>query len=688
VTAIVVTDQGTIIAGTESGVYRSTNRGLQWIESSTGMDRPPYVNVLVKNTLGDVFVGMGIAANGGMYRSSDEGVTWQACADPYGAPQDIRSLCINSHNEVLAVTQDGLVFRSSDKGNTWVFLSGPLPVLIAVDSTDNIYAGTVGSGVFKSTDNGSVWMPTAITGYGDGNYRVSSIAAGSNGFVCVGIDSGCLGGRFWYSSDNGLSWASTFFRWHRFLSLSIDMNDGIYAGTSRGLLYSSDCGATWSDLATPYNEVPSLSVFSRMGDTVLVGSEGAGVFLIDATSRAWAWSATGITATVVPALYPAPGGHIFASTRGGTVWRTSDRGETWQFMQYVTQVLCGQLVKCFAATLNGTILAGASEGVRRSTDNGRTWFESGLLFTNVNSFTILPNGHILAGTGGRNAYWRPRGVYRSTDDGVTWSVVGLQNTSVLSITVHGGGETYLAATMEDGFYRSTDHGTSWVQSGLSNAFVMSSALSATGRVFAGAEHPPPGAGARIWRSTNEGVSWQLANGQFSYPWVLSLAGNRRGDVFASLATMDGGVFRSTDDGQNWDTLWRAEENQDIFTLAVDEVDYLWAGTTWSGVFRTSNPTLGIDVNKGDVAKESELFQNYPNPFNPETRVRYSIRKRGFVSLKVYDVLGREISTLVSEEKQAGNYEVVFDAADLSSGVYLYRLLSGDVVQTRRLLLLK
>jgi hypothetical protein len=83
-----------------------------------------------------------------------------------------------------------------------------------------------------------------------------------------------------------------------------------------------------------------------------------------------------------------------------------------------------------------------------------------------------------------------------------------------------------------------------------------------------------------------------------------------------------------------------------------------------------------------------LSQNYPNPFNPVTRIPYSIAENSFVSLKIYDVLGREVKTLVSEKQTAGEYEVLFNASDLNSGVYFYRLTSGNFTETKKLILLK
>ncbi len=82
-----------------------------------------------------------------------------------------------------------------------------------------------------------------------------------------------------------------------------------------------------------------------------------------------------------------------------------------------------------------------------------------------------------------------------------------------------------------------------------------------------------------------------------------------------------------------------------------------------------------------------LSQNYPNPFNPTTTIEFSIPNSGFVTLKIYNVLGEEITTLVSEKLSFGSYAYNWDARNLASGIYLYRLQAGDYIETRKMVLM-
>jgi hypothetical protein len=101
---------------------------------------------------------------------------------------------------------------------------------------------------------------------------------------------------------------------------------------------------------------------------------------------------------------------------------------------------------------------------------------------------------------------------------------------------------------------------------------------------------------------------------------------------------------------------------------------------------TTDPT--VSVNENEVLNSYTLSQNYPNPFNPSTKIDYTIGESGLVQLKVYNVLGVEVATLVREEKNAGNYSVDFSAANLSSGVYFYTISINNFTQTRKMVLEK
>jgi sugar lactone lactonase YvrE len=106
------------------------------------------------------------------------------------------------------------------------------------------------------------------------------------------------------------------------------------------------------------------------------------------------------------------------------------------------------------------------------------------------------------------------------------------------------------------------------------------------------------------------------------------------------------------------------------------------------ILKVSNLPTAVENENNSVVSNYSLEQNYPNPFNPSTKIQFRIADFGFVSLRVYDVLGKEVVTLVNEEKPAGSYEVNFNAAGLSSGIYFYKLQAGSLVETKKMILLR
>ncbi|MEZ4823233.1 MAG: T9SS type A sorting domain-containing protein [Ignavibacteria bacterium] len=101
-----------------------------------------------------------------------------------------------------------------------------------------------------------------------------------------------------------------------------------------------------------------------------------------------------------------------------------------------------------------------------------------------------------------------------------------------------------------------------------------------------------------------------------------------------------------------------------------------------------NGVVGINNLSSIVPDKYSLSQNYPNPFNPTTNVEFGIAELGFVTLKIYDGLGREVQTLVNGNLSPGNYKVDFDGSNFASGIYYYKLEAGNFVETKRMMLLK
>jgi len=295
----------------------------------------------------------------------------------------------------------------------------------------------------------------------------------------------------------------------------------------------------------------------------------------------------------------------------------------------------------------------------------------------VKSFAVSGT-NIFAGTG-----WGG-GVFKSTNNGTSWTAVnnGLPlSPFVLSLAVSGtnifAGTPYYPI---GGVYKSTNNGTNWtdVNDGLPNLDIRSLAVSGT-NIFAGTDD------GGVYKSTNNGTSWTAVNNGLTNLDVYSLAVSGT-NIFAGTEV---GVFLSTNYGTNW-----LNKNQgfgvipSVYSLLIAN-NYIFAGTYVQSVWRRSlSEIIGIQNISTEIPSAYSLEQNYPNPFNPTTKISFQLPVAGFSSLKIFDITGKEVATLVNEKLNAGTYTVDWNASDFPSGIYFYKLQTEGFTETRRMALIK
>ena len=130
------------------------------------------------------------------------------------------------------------------------------------------------------------------------------------------------------------------------------------------------------------------------------------------------------------------------------------------------------------------------------------------------------------------------------------------------------------------------------------------------------------------------------------------------------------------------------QREGILTYSINNQDQSWANVSrWTHTWVGDSMT-GVNDGTDNVISKYELSQNYPNPFNPTTVINYSLQKTGMVSLSVYNILGQKVATLVNKVENAGVHNIKFNASNLTSGVYIYRIQAGSFTQSRKMILLK
>jgi len=219
----------------------------------------------------------------------------------------------------------------------------------------------------------------------------------------------------------------------------------------------------------------------------------------------------------------------------------------------------------------------------------------------------------------------------------------------------------------------------WVQTnGPYRGVVNSFAVSGT-NLFAGT------VGGGVYLSTNNGTSWAAVNNGFPSSDVMALAVSGT-NLFAG--TDDGGVYLSTNNGTSWTVVNNGLTNSYVLALEVNGTN-LFAGTLYTNVWkRPLSELTAVTKEINDLPKDFTLSQNYPNPFNPNTIISYSLPSSSNIKLLVYNTLGQLVNTLESGYKSAGNYSLNFNASDLSSGIYFYKLEAGQFSQVKKMILLK
>jgi len=457
-------------------------------------------------------------------------------------------------------------------------------------------------------------------------------------------------------ADFGLGiWTTDFTTYGRILSVNVNPSPQttVYAGSlDSGVVKSTDAGLTWftSNTGLTYNHIQSLAICTSNPNVIYVGTDSLGGFANCG---------------------------VYKTTNGGNTWTLTSNAV---FQQRSIQAIVVNPTNPNIA-LCGVFNAGSNstDGIYRTTDGGTTWAVSNSGFganKNILALAMDPSNPnvVYAGTSFMPPSTGPTYVYKSTDGGVTWtnSSNGLPPLStdinpVRTIDISTANTQYIAAglfqnTTTGGFYWSTNGGALWTKmhTGLPSATgVLIRAVlfrpNSTTEIYCAIDAVAPNAG--VWRTVNGANSWvQFVNGTLMNSYLTRTLS-----------------FRATP----WDS-----------TLYTGVGTTVGTSTPGQGVYEYSHYLVGVSNSNGRIPKEFALYQNFPNPFNPATYITYDIPRESFVTLKIYDISGREVGSLVNETKQPGSYQILFNASSLSSGVYFYTISAGNFLETKKMIITK
>ena len=420
-------------------------------------------------------------------------------------------------------------------------------------------------------------------------------------------------------------------------------------------------------------------------------------------------------------LYVTTGSINFPSEPGG-VRVSTDGGNTWQNQTF--SFIARTIIEAPDGNLYASIWPDpnlfAAEGLYRTTNNGAVWSPLGFVQAGDNIFSIAvspttPVITIFAGT--RN------GVIRSTDNGGSF-----QNTSSgipanswvrdLAVDTSTG---IIAAATTNGLFISTNNGDLWQQaSGIAASdtivsltfdYPLSTASAPGTNINAGTQKDELfSSETTLYAGTQNGKAFKsILSSQYLLATLLAIfdEGELGGWMILYLNQLKyyafkifpGGVYTSTNPEQGFtkenDGL---PQNPKTSALAgkvipggnqVELCTGLFENTIGGAkIYKRTFTVTDVEEISSVVPGDFSLYQNYPNPFNPSTTIQFALPKESFTKLEIFNALGEKVSTLVSETISAGTYKYEWNAKDLSSGIYFYRLSTENYVQTKKLLLIK
>ena len=468
-----------------------------------------------------------------------------------------------------------------------------------------------------------------------------------------------------------------------------DFNTGFSAGGNPSgcvIIKTTNGGANWN---INYQSTSNVNIkfikFYNLNTGFAVGGYYPISVIMKTTNQGLSWANQNTTITgsmyfisflSVDTLFVASDyGRILKTTNGGNVWTVIQAPITdiFECIQFVNQSTG------YAVSRGGQIL--------KTTNSGTNWFISFNCGTWLNSVNFTnPNTGYAVGQSGMTLY--------TTDAGSNWIYQSLGTSSILNEVYFINQSTGFVLGAAGLILKTTNVGTNWVlqtpgiNSDLYSSFFINNN---TGFIC--------GDNGTILKTTSGGLPLIVPtlvypqNNSTNIPLTpaLTWTSNPLANSYkVQVSTLSN--FSTIVDSATVTTTQRTIPNGKL----TNATTYFWrvnatneTGTgPWSEIWNFGTTTSGINQISHEIPDKNDLFENYPNPFNPSTNIKYQITKSSFVSLKVFDLLGREIETLVNEKQSPGTYQVKFENNHLQSGIYFYKIQTGEFVKVMKMVLIK
>ncbi len=575
---------------------------------------------------------------------------------------------------------------------------------IALNAKLFLYAATT-NGLFVQNPDSDVWHQVTSLTQASSLYRIfidrrNRILVGGNG------------GGLYLSTDNGISWTvdTSGIGTGGASLMADDYRGNLYVVasnsiTNSGNIYKSVAGTSpWQitdSSITAFAGSASSNINSLSGDSILIAGTPWGPFISTDQGATWTLNNSGISSETITGIAKTRSGKILLSNALGiysnnphdTSWTKSYPQNGFEGNLPLYQDELGNFY-----TLDGNIgnFQYGISAIIKTTDGGNTWAPdtTGLRSVIGSVFFVDKTGTEHYGSSFyegsvKSSLWSkaPGGSWTIDTTGfpvLSYSFVecmASDDSSNLYVSGYFGGQRVMRRPIAGGTWVVDTEG---IPSTISYFYKMAgnrgTVVGSTGNSL-------------IYRSSNSWINLALPT-QLSFPGISAVCIDDSGIVFAAFTTYPNighGVYFTRDNGANW--VYAGLDSIYVTTL-TSFGDSTYALTYDAGAFYVGkNPPLTGVRQKSSEANTFSLSQNYPNPFNPSTVISYQLSVNSRVALKVYDVLGRVLATLVYGVQTAGKHSVTFDASRFASGVYFYRLEAKSedgksFVSTKKLMLIK
>ncbi len=704
---------------------KSTDGGNSWFNSPEFALDSMYVirdGVFINSNTGWI-VGNSYyyATNGVVFKTTDAGQNWiKQNTGIYSYVYnniniaDLNTIWISIGNTPPYST----LIKSTDAGNTWNAVPNPLTYRISQVKFSDINTGwifaTNGGFLSKTTNSGIDWLMDSTFR----NFSIYSIVPLTQNDCWILVRDATPASKYYKTTNGGQNWNLIYTNKNLTGELKFfDAQTGYaYAGDNNNvILKTTNGGNNWDSLYINSSQ-PVIAVLPTSKTEILAtGSSTTSwpapvntfVNIVKSSNSGVNWNEIYNNRNYVfTGVYFKDNQNGLAIESGGLILRTTNGGTNW-IKIYENSVYSFNIIKAFSDT---SVFIFATNGkILRSNNFGNNWTlinapgrdaKNAAQFINVNTGYAIGN---------------PKYMIKTTNGGLSWDSLpvpvtgtgfyepyGYNNSSYKSMKfinentgwIIGNDYYYIYGGIHPGHGYDVTAIQKTTNGGLNWSVKYSYTVMDLGIRYSIIDFTSDSVGFMygsniIFKSTNSGSNWTTYASLGFTCSNLNMLNNNTGWI-GGTDNIGGAIFKTTNAGLNWFTQFH-QNGIVVNSIFIKDENNLWFGGTNNSIYKTTNGggiISAINSISSSIPEGFSLKQNYPNPFNPATKINFDLKNSAFAMLRVYDITGREVRTLVNEKLTAGSYTYDFNAIELPSGVYFYQLQADGFIETKKMILLK